>query len=371
MMMYWCIMRKIGLNRLSAVIILTVLSVLTLAGCGKKDVAPEDEVEVLMITDIGTVDDGSYNQGTWEGILRYTSENNITAKYYVPSGIGTEAYLEEIQKGVDNGAKVIVCSGYLMEETIYEAQKKYPKVNFILVDGIPHNEDFSDIAIAENTMSISFEEEESGFLAGYAAVRDGYTNLAFMGGVPEDPVIRYGYGFVQGADYASIQIGLPVSIRYTYTNTYLEDESVEATAASWYENGTEVIFACGGDMGRSVMRAAENHGGKVIGVDIDQSKESDTVITCAMKSLDKAVYKGLSDYYSGTFKGGENTLLSAADSCVCLSIQTSKFNRFDWAEYQSIYQQLVDGIIDPYGETNIGTCEELTLINTEVSYIVP
>lgn len=364
-------MKKSIINKLSALVFIMTLCAMAFTGCGKKEIAPEDEVEILLITDIGTVDDGSYNQGTWQGITAYASEHDITAKYYVPETTGKESYLAEIERGVNNGAKIIVCSGYLMEETIFEAQKKYSDVTFILVDGTPHNADYTDETILKNTLSISFEEEESGFLAGYAAVRDGYTNLGFMGGVPEDAVIRYGYGFVQGADYASIQIGLPVSIKYTYTNTYLEDDSVEAMAGSWYEEGTEVIFACGGDMGKSVMRAAEDHDGKVIGVDIDQSRESDSIITCAMKSIDTAVYKAIASYYDSTFAGGQNIVLSAADSCVCLSIQTSKFRKFDWAEYQSIYQQLVDGIIHPYAQTDIGTCEELSLINTAVSYIVP
>ena len=343
-----------------------------LSGCGKKEVLPEDMVDVLLITDVGTVDDGSYNQGAWEGIQEYVSENpSVIAKYYQPADTSEESYLNEIKKGVDNGAKVIVCPGSLLEETIYKAQKTYKDVDFILLDGTPHNEDYSDETIEENVTCITFEEEEAGFLAGYAAVRDGYTNLAFMGGVPEDAVIRYGYGFVQGADYASIQVGLPVTVRYMYANTYYEDDSVEATAASWFDNGTEVIFACGGAMGKSVMRAAENHDGKVIGVDVDQSSESETVITSAMKSLDSAVYQGIKDYYAGSFKGGEIVTFSAKESGVCLPMNTSRFTSFSETEYESIYSQLVDDIIDPYSDTTVGTCEELSLVNTEVSYIVP
>ena len=352
-------------------LICAVLLILCIAGCGKKDVSQEDSVDILLVTDFGTINDGSYNQGAWEGIQDYAAANNLVAKYYQPSGTEQEDYIEQIKLGAKNGAKVIVCPGSLFEEAVFKVQKQLSDVCFIVLDGVPHNEDYSDETIRENILPILFSEEEAGFLAGYSAVREGYTNLAFMGGVPEDPVIRYGYGFVQGADYASIQMGIPVYIRYTYCNTYFEDTSVEATASSWYDNGTEVIFACGGAMGKSVMRAAENHNGKVIGVDVDQSAESDTVITSALKRLDMAVYQSLESYYNGTFKGGEVVKLTAKENGVGLPMATSKFTNFQVSEYEEIYNQLVDGYIVPYAQTNVGTCEELSLVNTEVTYIVP
>lgn len=361
--------KKIRFKAISLIICVCLLTGLT--GCGKKDIPPEDMVDILLITDVGTVNDGSYNQGAWEGIQQYSSETGKIAKYYEPSDTSVDAYLEQIELGIDNGAQVVVCPGYLFGETVYKAQSKFKDTHFILLDGIPHNEDYSDETIGDNVMSVLFEEDEAGFLAGYAAVRDGYTNLAFMGGIPEDAVIRYGYGFVQGADYASIEMGIPVYIRYTYTNTFYEDDSVEATAASWYDNGTEVIFACGGAMGRSVMRAAENHNGKVIGVDIDQHNESETVITSAMKSLDSAVYKGLNAHFTDTFPGGTSSVFSAKENGVELPMDSSKFNKFMSSDYEAVYDLLVNGIIDPYSQTNIGTCEELSLINTEVSYVVP
>jgi len=354
---------------ISLILIFSVF--VSLTGCGKKDIPEEDKVDVLLITDIGTINDGSFNESAWAGVLRYADGKDIKTKYYQPDGTGVDDYLEQIEKGVDNGAQVIVCPGYLFEEPIYEAQSKYTDTKFIILDGAPHNKDYSDETIGENVMAIEFAEEEAGFLVGYAAVRDGYTNLAFMGGIPEDTVIRYGYGFVQGADYAAIQMGTSVSIRYTYCNTFFEDESVEATASSWYDNGTEVIFACGGAMGKSVIRAAENHNGKVIGVDVDQSDESDVVITSALKNLDKAVLQGLESYYDGTFTGGNVIKVGAANGGVGLEIENSHFRLFDFEQYQQIYTYLMEGYVQPYAETNVGTCEELTLVNTEVNYIVP
>lgn len=356
-------------KKLIGVILSTVLAALSISACGFFEKPVTDPVDVLLITDIGTVEDGSFNQGAWEGIKRYGDEKGIKVKYYEPENTDKDSYLKEVKKGVKNGAQLIICPGYLLEETVYEAAKDYPSVDFILLDGEPHNADYSDMTIAENVMPILFAEEQAGFLAGYSAVRDGYTGLGFMGGIPEDPVIRFGYGFVQGADYAAIEMGVSVHIRYTYTNTFYESNAVEKMAETWYGDDTEVIFACGGAMGRSVMRAAENSNGKVIGVDVDQRNESETVITSAVKSLSTAVYQSILDYYDGNFGGGFVKRYTAAEDGVSLPLESSRFNKFSDVEYNSIYQLLVDGTVVPYEKTNVGTTEELSLVNTEVTYV--
>lgn len=357
------------LKKLAATI-MTVTVAISLSACSDKISSQTvDPVDVLLVTDIGTVEDGSFNQGAWEGIKKFGEESGKICKYYQPAEANIDAYLDEIKTGIGNGAEVVVCPGYLLEEAVYEASSKYPDVSFILLDGNPHNADYSDTTIEKNVMPIAFAEEQAGFLAGYAAVRDGYTGLGFMGGVAEDPVIRYGYGFVQGADYAAIEMGVNVHIRYTYTNTFSEDVNVETMARTWYGDDTQVIFACGGAMGRSVMCAAEEVGGKVIGVDVDQSSESPAVITSAMKSLSEAVYTAVKDYYDGKFVGGVDKVFSASEDGVCLPMDSSKFEKFTSVEYNSVLNLLVDRIIAPYSQTDIGTTQELTLINTEVTYI--
>jgi len=353
-------MRKI----LCRIRILPVLLLLLLAGCKKS----EDAAELALITDVGTIEDGSFNQGAWEGIKRYAEENGINYRYYQPKEADTAVYLETIKEAVKNGAKLIICPGYLPEEAVYQAQDKYPKVNFILLDGTPHNADYTDNKINDNVMPILFEEDQAGFLAGYAAVRDGYTHLGFMGGIAEEPVIRYGYGFVQGADYAAIEMGVNVDINYCYTDTFTESPEVQELAASWYQEGTEVIFACGGAMGRSVMAAAGAADAKVIGVDVDQSGESPTVITSAMKMLSNAVYAGVKDYYNNSFKGGEIMMMTAKNGGVGLPIETSDFRKFTSAEYDAVFTLLVEDAIVPYASAEVGTTEDLTLVNTIVTY---
>lgn len=359
-------MQKIGYKINLLLILLLLLSVL--AGCGSKS---GEKAELALITDVGTIEDGSFNQGAWEGIKQYAEQNGISYQYYQPKEAATDVYMDTIKTAVKNGAKLIVCPGYLPEEAVYQAQDKYPKINFILLDGTPHNADYTDNKINENVMPILFEEDQSGFLAGYAAVRDGYTHLGFMGGVAEEPVIRYGYGFVQGADYAAIEMGVNVDIKYCYTDTFLESPAVHDMASAWYQEGTEVIFACGAAMGRSVMSAAESATteAKVIGVDVDQSMESRTVITSAMKMLSNAVYSGIKDYYNDTFHGGEITVLTAKNGGVGLPLESSDFRTFSEAEYDAIFTRLVEDEIVPYASTDVGTTDDLTLVNTVVTYL--
>lgn len=345
------------------ILIAALLLSMVLCGCGN------NKAEIVLITDVGTIEDGSFNQGAWEGIKKFGDDHAINYKYYQPKEAKLESYLDTIETAVDNGAKIIVCPGYLPEEAVYIAQSKYPKVNFILVDGTVHNSDYSDFTVKANVMQITFAEEQAGFLAGYAAVRDGYNRLGFIGGEAEDAVIRFGYGFVQGADYAAIEMGTQVDMRYSYADTYYESNKVNAMAYNWYQTGTQVIFACGGAMGRSVMRAGEALDSKVIGVDVDQSQESSSVITSALKNLSEAVYQGLNDYYNGTFKGGFTTKMGAQNNGIGLVMDNSKFNQFSNTEYSNILGLLSNGSVLPYAETNVGTTDDLLLVNTSVTYV--
>ena len=312
-------------------------------GGGTKEEAPAaaETFDIAMITDIGTIDDKSFNQGTWEGVVAYAEKNGITHKYYKPTEQSTDAYLAAIQLAVEGGAKVIVTPGFLFEEPIYLAQDLYQNVNFILIDGYPHNADYTEYRTNKNAVGIVFAEEQSGYLAGYAAVKDGYTKLGFMGGMAVPAVVRYGYGFVQGAEAAAAEMGVAnIDLKYHYTGNFDATPETQTLAASWYAKGTEVIFAAGGAVGNSVMSAAEAAGAKVIGVDVDQSSESDTVITSAMKGLAAAVQTTLDQYYKGEFPGGESLVYAADMNGVQLPMATSKFTKFTQADYDAIFAKL-------------------------------
>ncbi|MEM1484614.1 BMP family ABC transporter substrate-binding protein [Oscillospiraceae bacterium PP1C4] len=312
--------------------------------------AEDGKFELALITDIGTIDDKSFNQGSWEGLKKYAEEKGISHKYYKPAEKSNDAYLSAIGLAVKGGAKVIVTPGFLFEEPVFIAQEEYPDVKFVLIDGNPHDAEYKEFKTADNTVGIKYAEEQAGFLAGYAAVKEGYTKLGFLGGMAVPAVVKFGYGFAQGADYAAKELKMAdgsITLNYHYTGGFDATPEAQTLAASWYQNGTEVIFGCGGAVGNSAMAAAEQAKGKVIGVDIDQSSESDTVITSAMKGLGASVYTTLAQYYDNKFPGGQNLVFDAANDGVALPMATSKFQKFTQADYDKLYSALVadtDGI---------------------------
>ncbi|MCL2151464.1 MAG: BMP family ABC transporter substrate-binding protein [Oscillospiraceae bacterium] len=319
---------------------------------GAEPPSQTDGFELALITDLGTIDDKSFNQGSWEGLMLYADEHNITRNYYKPADQGDDAYLNAIDLAVQGGAKVIVTPGYLFEIPIYYAQDIYPDVKFILLDGSPNDGDWSNgepnAKVGDNTVAVFYAEEQSGFLAGYAAVMDGYRKLGFMGGMAVPAVIRFGHGYVQGAEVAAQELGLPdksITINYSYTGVFAPQPEIQTQAAAWYNDGVEVIFSCGGGICFSIFPAAENSGNVVIGVDGDQSGESPTVITSAMKLLTKSVYDKISDYYNGEFPGGQTLVYSAENLGVGLPMGTSKFKTFSQAQYDAVYAKLQNGSI--------------------------
>jgi len=336
----------------TSILMLIVLVLFAAAGCTRQNQqqtrTAADTYELALVTDLGTIDDKSFNQGSWEGLVQYAKEKNITHKYYQPSEQSDNAYLATIDLAVKGGAKLIVTPGFLFEVPVFLAQDRYPDVRFVLVDGTPHNEDYSNSKIGNNVVGVLYAEDQAGFLAGYAAVKDGYRKLGFVGGMAVPAVVRFGYGFVQGAEFAAAELGLSsgaITINYHYTGNFNASPEAQTLAASWYNSGIEVIFACGGAVGNSVMAAAEQAGKKVIGVDVDQSGESPSVITSAMKGLHASVYSCVSDFYAGKFPGGKALTFSADNDGVGLPMTSSKFNSFKQADYNAIFQKLANNEI--------------------------
>ena len=342
-------------------VLLILVMIFSLAACGnssdKKEPGGEkssgDGSEVAqIIVSTGTVDDKSYNQGAWEGITAFAEDNNLTCKYYKSTEDTVDAYIKAIDLAVKGGAKIVVCAGYVFEPAIFKAQDVYPDIKFVLLDGTPQDGTYTEYRTEKNVSSVLYAEQQAGFLAGYAAIKEGYRKLGFMGGMAVPAVERYGYGYVAGADYAAKELGLAkadIEMKYTYVGNYDASPENQTTAASWYQGGTEIIFAAGGPMGNSVMAAAEQYKGEVIGVDSDQSSESETVITSAMKMLKNSVYQILDLYKQDKFPGGETTTFDVKLDGVSLPMETSRFTKFTQDNYKEIYDALVndtDGIAE-------------------------
>lgn len=311
--------------------------------------------ELALVTDVGNIDDKSFNEAAWTGVKAYAEANKVTYAYYRPSEDSTAAREETIGTAITKGAKVVVCPGYLFEEAIYNVQTKYADVQFLLLDGEPHTKDYKTYKTESNVHCILYKEEQSGFLAGYAAVMDGYTKLGFCGGMAVPAVIRYGYGFVQGADAAAAEKGLKqgdVKINYWYAGGFAPTDDIKIKMDGWYTGGTQAVFSCGGGIYVSVVKAAESANAKVIGVDVDQAAVSKAIITSAFKDLANSVQQALKSLYGNNKKwpadlAGKTSTLGAAEGCTGLPTATDswRFKTFTVDKYKTELDKVIKGTV--------------------------
>ena len=301
--------------------------------------------DVAFVTDDGNIDDGSFNQYTWAGVQQFCADNGLNANYYRPSEDSDAARLEQMDNAIKDGANVVVVAGYLFTASLSEAQAKHPDTSFLALDISTGDLE----APGKNTALITYKEEQAGYLAGYAAVTDGYKELGFLGGMAVPAVIRYGYGFVQGAEQAAKDAGVSdVHIKYWYSGSFVATDDIKAKMDSWYSEGTEVVFACGGSICNSCLAAAQANNGKMIGVDVDQSNLDPCVITSAMKALSNSVILALTDAKENNWKfsdkyAGKETTLGAAEDCVGLPMDSSVFSSFTQEQYDKLFASLQDG----------------------------
>ena len=338
------------MKKLVSLLLAATLAVGCLVGCGGQQAG----YEIALITDKGNIDDKSFNQGAWEGVVAYAEANKITHQYYKPEEASDEGYLKAIDLAVSGGAKVVVCPGYLFEVAVYNAQTKYPNVKFILLDGAPHTAgDAPEYNTENNVACVMYAEEEAGFLAGYAAVKEGFTTLGFEGGMAVPAVVAFGYGYLQGIEAAAAEMGLAdgaIKVFYHYTGDFAETDANKATAKAMIQSGAQVIFGCGGSVGKSVFAAAAEGNIKTIGVDVNQKADSDTVITSAMKGLGASVQAVLASIYDNSFAekyAGKTVYFTAANNGVGLPDDFERFTTFTKADYEAIFAKLADGTIDP------------------------
>jgi basic membrane protein A len=347
---------------------------LVLSSCGTPT------YEIALITDVGDIDDKSFNQGSWEGVVEFAQENNKTYQYYRPTAIGTDPYLAAIELAVENGAKVIVTPGFLFETPIFFAQDEFEDTRFILLDGVPNDGNWGgangpEFRTEDNVMSILYAEEQAGFLAGYAAVREGYRSLGFMVGMAVPAVVLFGIGFAQGANVAATELNLgadAVSLRYHYTGDFAATTKNRTTADTMFQQGVEVIFAAGGAVGQSVMAAAAAANKKVIGVDINQGGDSPTVITSALKGLGASVQQALAEFFAGEFRGGETVVFNASNDGVGLPTDSEsfRFTTFTIAQYDAIFAKLANGTVTVNNSLTLGSGDGLTAFSTDLAKVV-
>ena len=326
------------------------------------DTAENAAYQVAMITDYGDITDQSFNQTTYEACKEFCDAQGLQFEYYKPQGDSTPERVAMVDAAVADGYNVIVMPGYAFAETIKQTAELYPDVTFIALDVAqadldPNNEGYT---LPSNVYCAVYQEELCGYMAGYAAVKLGYKHLGVLGGMAVPAVQRFGYGFVQGADAAAVEMGIAdqVVMEYAYGNQFYGDSDITAYMDNWYQTlGVEVVFACGGGIYTSAAEAAAKVGGKLIGVDVDQSANIDTYgegmcVTSAMKGLAETVKHMLSEVLAGNFAnyGGKIEtlgLVSGDDptaNYVQLPMETTQWgDGFTQDDYKALVKAMFDG----------------------------
>lgn len=367
-------------------IVLALCLVISLCACSKGgdaksgDTKTDDKsaYKVAMITDYGDITDQSFNQTTYEACKAFCDKYGVQFNYYKPAGDSTAERVAKVESAIDEGYNVIVMPGYAFGGTIVETSSKYPDVKFIALDvaagdileaGVPakggsydynpDNWNVKDYYYSDNVYCAVYQEELCGYMAGYAAVKLGYTKLGFLGGMAVPAVMRYGYGYVQGVDAAAKDMGITVDVKYAYGNQFFGDADITAAMDTWYAAGTEIVFACGGGIFQSAGEAAAKVGAKVIGVDVDQKGTIDGMygagmtVTSAMKGLYPTTFNALDDIINNnkwdSYKGKIATLgLIGADpeaNYVQIPMESTQWGSFTKDDYKAMVKGMFEGTI--------------------------
>ncbi len=340
------------MKKLLAVLMALVLMMCSVAFAGAVDpdyiadtmTSEDGTYKLAFVTDVGQLKDKSFNQGTWNGVKGYAAEHGMSYKYYQPAN-GDQATDDDrydaMKAACEGGADVVICAGFMQETALKKAAAEFTDTKFVFVDGY-------EIGL-DNVAPISFKEEQSGYLAGYAVVKDGFTKLGFAGGGggTNPACCRFGYGFAQGANAAAKEMGVSVELKYSwqYGASFSASPELQTMIKGWYETGTEIVFACGGSMFSSIVAAAAENEGYVVGVDVDQSSESETVITSAMKGLSSATQWAIGKFYDGKWDeiGGIAQSLGAEEDAVGLPTENWLFETYTVEEYNELLAAIKSG----------------------------
>ena len=346
---------------------LAVIMVFVMAACGGNKSGGGEEgggeadaaaMKVAMVTDYGDITDQSFNQTTYEACKEYCEGNGIDFTYKKPASDSDADRVSSIEEAIEEGYNVIVMPGYAFANAIYEVAPMYEDTKFVALD--VSEGDLTAYGEREfkqdNVYSAVYKEELAGYMAGYAAVKLGYTKLGFLGGMAVPAVQRYGHGFVQGADAAAQELEkTDVEIKYVYGGQFNGDADITAAMDTWYGAGTECVFACGGGIYTSACEAAAKTNGKVIGVDVDQAPiidkdYPDMTVTSAMKGLAPtvktllgAINEGKWDEYKGKIESLGLVSETPADNYVQLPESTQWADGFQKADYETLVKELYDG----------------------------
>ena len=378
-------------------LLLILAMALSLVACGGSEKAASGD-KVAMVTDYGDITDQSFNQTTWEACLKFGETTGTEVKYYKPTSNDTAGRVASVELAIAEGHNVIVMPGYAFGGTIAEVSANYPDVKFIALDVAagdlletavalkgesydynPDNWNLNDYVHMDNVYCAIYQEELSGYMAGYAAVKLGYTKLGFLGGMAVPAVMRFGYGYVQGVDAAAKELGITVDMKYAYGNQFFGDADITAVMDTWYAGGTEIVFACGGGIYTSAAEAAKKVGGKLIGVDTDQQPIIDgqygegMTVTSAMKGLAPTTIDTLTavvkDGKWADYAGKIDTLGLVSEDPAANYVQLSTTTQFGDAFSEADYKAMVKGMFDGSIKVSNDISAEPAVTNVNVEWL--
>lgn len=363
-------------KKLLSLVAVSVLTMGLFAGCGNSSngsgsTGSGDQIKVGMVTDSGTIDDKSFNQGTWEGIQKAQKDLGIAEpKYLKPSGETKADYMKEIGNLYDAGYKLIMTPGFKFETAVYEAQDKYQDAKFVIIDGTPNDgAEPANYKVGENSVAINFAEQQAGFVAGVAAsvqLKEG--DLGFIGGMEIPSVQKFNWGFQQGVAYANANLGTNMTLKeenVVYQGTFNDVAAGTQLANAMYDRGVKAIFCAAGGVGNGVITAAKNKvaaGQEVwmIGVDRDQFDDGvyedgkSVVLTSAIKKVDSASYNMVKELQNGSFPGGQSLVFDITKDAVGIPENNPNLSDDTMKTVNDIYAKLKDGSITVADNNNDG-----------------
>ncbi len=358
-------------------LVLAMVMMLSFAACSNDaDNENAGAYSVAMVTDYGDITDQSFNQTTYEACKEFCEAEGVKFSYFKPATDSDEDRIAQIENAIDSGYNVIVLPGYAFANAIIGTADNYPEVKFVALDVAEYDLTSGGWTVPENVYSAVYQEELCGYMAGYAAVKLGYTELGYLGGMAVPAVIRFGNGFLQGVDAAAAEIGADVNVKWAYGNQFYGDADITAAMDTWYSAGTELVFACGGGIYTSVAEAAAKVNGKVIGVDVDQAGIIDSeygegmTVTSAMKGLGATVKTMLAKILAGEFEGGQIETLGLVsenpeENYVQIAPSTQFADGFTEDDYKALVKAMLNGDIVVSNDITLTPADLATVVTVE------
>ena len=349
-------------------VVIMAMAFVLMTGCQDEEAEQPEEMidyEIAFITDDGLINDKGVCEAIWNSVTDFGATRGISHKYYKATEAKTNAVKEVLDTAVNKGAKVVIVDSTKIANIILKLQDEYKDINFITINTDAYNPENGDVLIKDNTVALTYATEQAGYMAGYAAVKEGYTQLGCMVEDQSKQMVNFQYGFAKGANRAAKENGETVTLKCVAFDVNNPREKASKKAAKWYQDGTEVIFACGDKIESEIIEQAETYEGTVISGITDKGEVSDTVAISAVEDINSTLQDTLQQYVDGKFPGGEVKKYGVAEDAVLLDYKNSRLKNFIVDQYNALYEQLKDGEVKVRVD-DINSLEDLELSNVEI-----